>query len=149
VSLLFTWFRKEFGLKSIDSILSHPSLLELELVEATLKRWSSGTHCISVKAFHEMVSALSGTEDLTASLARHWAARVLNMIGYLGQYCAKHAKLLAATPHPRAAAPWPEYPFGYASFEEWCHARYPYWFEFHSQEIQRTVATAPATAPMN
>jgi hypothetical protein len=149
VSLLFAWFKTEFDLKSIDSTLSHAPLVEFELAEATLKRWSSGTHCISETTFGEMVSALGEEEDHTPAMARHWAARVLNLIGYVGQHFSTHARALAVTPLPRVAAPWPEHPFGYSSFEEWCQARYPYWFDFHIKEIQRVDANEGPTAPKN
>lgn len=147
VGLLFAWFRTEYGLKSINSILSHPRLLELELAEATLKRWSSGTHCISDETYRAMALALSYEEDLKPVWARLWAARVLNMIGYVGQHYEKHARALAKTPYPRAAAPWPEYPFGYASFAEWSQARYRYWFDFHCEEIERALSVERTTAP--
>jgi hypothetical protein len=145
--LLFAWFKTEHGFHSMGSVLSHRSLREVKLTDVTLKRWSSGKHCISSETFHSIVSAISDEDDLSPAWARYWAARVLNLIGYVGQHCQANAKLLALTPHSRALAPWPAYPFGYPSFSEWSRVRYRYWFNYHSEQVKRLEFAVRLGAP--
>jgi hypothetical protein len=71
-----------------------------------------------------------GIEAYEPIWKRFYLANFLNFMGHLAEKFVTLGESSSAL-----LRPWPDYPFGYATFEEWAAARYAYWHAFHSSRI--------------
>ena len=133
----FHWLKQLLNAKTIDEWVNHKAILPFfddnELDVSTVKRWSSGAFHPSHKLINRLALAIypnGGSEPL---IARDWAARYINALGYLAQQCSERAEsaLLGSKIESRKWEPWPKFPFGFSTFEKWVVHRYPIWLEFH------------------
>lgn len=129
--LFFRYLLHASGRESMQAFLDDERMGDGSPCSSTLKRWSAGSHHPDPVWLRLVIKAIWEDADYAPAWNRYWAARHLNYIGYLAQRCVKASKLLEGTAQARDVAPWPLYPFGYASFEEWVASRYPFWREYH------------------
>ncbi len=135
-SLFFRWLKREVAAKSMQSFLEHPKARGLSLDIVTLKRWSRGSHHPSVTWLRPLVGAFFGDADYAPAWSRYWGAKHLNMLGYLAQQLSERVAAVQGTGQESALLPWPAFPFGYTSFEEWGQARCGYWLAYHHRKGQ-------------
>ena len=130
-SLFFRWLVNEIGVKSASSMLNDDRAIGLSLDPVTLMNWNRGRHYPNILQLQSLVAAFLSNVDHTPAWNRYWGAKYLGFLGYLAEMCSEKARRLIGTEQETALAPWPALPFGYPTFEAWCQARYPYWFDFH------------------
>lgn len=129
--LLFKWLKIKIGAKSIDSILDDERAHNLSIDTATLKRWSSGKHHPSPEQWEEIIAVFMGKSDYPQAKIRYLGATYLNFIGYFSQRILQSTMNQAGTINSDCLLPWPYFPFGHASIESWCQARYLDWYDYH------------------
>ncbi len=127
IGVWFRWIKKEAGAKSITSFLDR-----VGVAEATAKNWSSGKQLPTMTVHKLLMESIFGDKQNALGWFNYWAAKQLLWLGYLAKKVERGAKC-AKDPDARAVLPWPAYPFGHASFEAWCQARYPFWFDYHAR----------------
>lgn len=135
---LFRWLTNSVEAESIGGLLDESPLNELtnmgRLDAGTVKQWSCGDHHPQQQTINEMAVILFPEQNGLPLCVRDWAVRNLNLWGYLVQTVRERVESAASAQQKKSVQPWPNLPFGYASFEEWCQARYPVWLEFHRKK---------------
>lgn len=94
-----------------------------------LARWSAGTHHPNTDTVFAISRSIWGTEAYEPAWKRFHFANRLNFMGHLAE------KLVALESSSALLRPWPDYPFGHATFEKWAAARYAYWHAFHCSRV--------------
>ena len=136
-SLFFRWLKREVGASSMKALLEHPKARGLSLDIVTLKRWSRGSHHPSITWLRPLMRAFFGDAEYAPAWSRYWGAKHLNMLGFLAQQLSERTAAAKGAEQRSALLPWPAFPFGYTSFEEWGQARYGYWLAYHQQKSTR------------
>ena len=133
----FHWLKQLLNAKTIDEWVNHKKILPFfddnELDVSTVKRWSCGAFHPSHKLINRLALAIYPIDGSEPLIARDWATRYINALGYLAQQCSERAESesLGSEIERRKWAPWPNFPFGFPTFEKWIMHRYPIWLEFH------------------
>lgn len=133
----FHWLKQLLEARTIDEWVNHEQILPFfdddELDVSTVKRWSSGTFHPSHKLINRLASAIYPSGGSEPLIARDWASRYINALGYLAQQCSERAEsaIAGSKNESRKWQPWPIFPFGFSTFHEWIINRYPIWLEFH------------------
>ncbi|WP_043357319.1 hypothetical protein [Cupriavidus basilensis] len=129
-SLLFDELKRRLRVSSVSAMMNKASdVPELEI--GTLYRWSSGKHFPDPETMAGLMAA-HGLEDSKDRLYRqHSAAKLINLLGYLGQTLSAISR---ENGEPPAMWPWPAFPFGHPDFESWAAVRYPYWLAYHREK---------------
>lgn len=132
-TLFFEYLKTTIGIKSMNALLEHKKATNLQLDMATLKRWSAGSHHPDPAWLRPLVKAFFDDADFPPAWNRYWAAKNLNLIGYLAQTLSRRAHRLIGTAQENCLLPWPSYPFGFSGFEDWVEVRYPFWLSYHQK----------------
>lgn len=138
-SLFFGWIKKQIGLTSISAILNAHAeqSSEFALDESLLKRWSNGSHMPSEKVLRGFLDPFFDDPEAKDIWMRHYGTKCLTFIGYQAQQIQQITYSAAKTDILKdALRPWPDMPFGFKSIEAWFENRYPYWFDYHREQIQ-------------
>ena len=143
-SLYFGWLKEQIGLSTISALLNDKRMPSLDV--SVLNRWSNGSHMPSEKTLKSFLEAFLNDPGAQEIWIRHFAAKYLNFIGYRAQELQKLANTATTEQLKDANRPWPDMPFGYKNIETWFENRYPYWFEYHSNQI---VGEGMKPSPVN
>lgn len=137
-ALFFRDLKSRIGAKTLREFADHPKLQRLSLDMTTLKRWSAGTHYPDPIWLGPIIQSCFHEADRESVWNDYWATRQINFIGYYCQLLRGKALRIANTDEASKLLPWPSYPFGYATFENWIGDRYPIWLDYHRSRSQGT-----------
>lgn len=138
--LLFRWIKTVGGYPSINAIFQDQ---RLSVSVSTLKRWSSGASFPDPIWYRAIVNAVLGDPNHAMAWGCYRVARIFNFLGYYSQQLVISAhKDIEAQEDSKSRqneidrlSPWPNLPFGYETFEEWCSERFHFWRDYHLKEI--------------
>lgn len=140
----FDWIQREAGAATIQQLHEAPALVNggIDLDLTTLKRWSAGYFQPHQALLLRIVETLfdERTQEMAGFL--NYCMRHLNFVGHLAQAIIDRVSSMDEALSQGRMRPWPNYPFGHESFEDWFQTRYTYWLAFHRQR-QQSSATTP------
>jgi hypothetical protein len=132
---LFQWLMGEIKAKAIPQLRGKLARKGVTVDLVTLKGWSCGSHQPDQVWAHMVANALPTKEKKEVFLGLYSGCRQLHLLGYIAQIFCEEARRHAGQTTAAAIVPWPEFPFGYGSFEAWCAGRYPAWLDFHRRRL--------------
>ena len=141
-SLFYDELQRRLGKNSIGQVLSSIEGSRTRLDQSTLNRWSAGTHRPDLATLHVLLEAYGLKRSDELLYPQFWCAKHLNMLGHYAQPLVNAARLFADSPDVAKMWPWPAYPFGHKSFEDWVADSYPYWLSYHREHSEEVKALA-------
>jgi hypothetical protein len=127
---LFDWTKQEAKVNSIPKFLAHPNLVEVDMDQLRLKRWSNGSHQPQREWLWEISKHLWGDSYYAPFVVRLGMAQYANFLGHFMQTII--SKIPADLPEElkQALYPWPNFPHDHSDFSSWGRSRYQFWRDF-------------------
>ena len=128
---LLAWLMSQVDAQDSAQLLSKLQQAGININRATIFRWHAGSHQLNTTDVQLLAKLLPTEQQRKILLDLHSGGQQLHLLGYLSETC-----LELSQKAPRSWAPVQAMPLGCKSFESWCAARYPFWFNFHVQRIR-------------
>ena len=127
---LFDWIKRQANVQTIPEFFNHPSLVEVEMDQLRLKRWSNGSHQPRREWLEEISKHLWGDSYHLPFSVRIGIAKYSNFIGYTIETIRSSMIATKSLDTLAYAYPWPGYPHDNIDFASWGRSRYSFWRDY-------------------